>query len=119
MKVKVITLHADASGRFDDRAMAEFQADKEILDVSEHFYVHERTPTLTLVLSYRDVALPDDRAFPPKKDWRAELDLEAQRLYDDLRTWRGRRAKREGMPPYLILANRELAALATTRPATS
>ncbi|MBI5209908.1 MAG: HRDC domain-containing protein [Elusimicrobia bacterium] len=43
-----------------------------------------------------------------RKDWRAELDEGGKRLYDELRLWRGRRARREGMPPYLILSNREL-----------
>ena len=33
-------------------------------------------------------------------------------MYDELRLWRGRKAKHEGIPPYLILNNRELAELA-------
>jgi ribonuclease D len=43
---------------------------------------------------------------------------EAGARFDDaeLRSWRGRTAKREGMPPYLICNNRQLAALAARRP---
>jgi ribonuclease D len=70
-------------------------------------------------LRYRE--LPDGARGAPeaaRKDWRAELDEPGQRIYDELRLWRGRKAKREGMPPYLILNNRELAELAMRKPAT-
>lgn len=55
-----------------------------------------------------------DREF--RKDWRAELDPPGQKLYDELRVWRSKTAKREGMPPYLICNNRQLAAMGERRP---
>jgi len=120
MKLKIFTLRmVPATGKFDDSDLAKFQTDKDIIEVSEHFLVHEKTPTLTLVLSYRD--LPDGARGPAdagRKDWRAELDENGKRIYDELRLWRGRKAKREGLPPYLILNNRELAELAMKRPAS-
>ncbi|MBI5245277.1 MAG: HRDC domain-containing protein [Elusimicrobia bacterium] len=120
MKLKVFTLRMKPeTGIFDDKELSEFQLGKDVLEVSEHFLVHEKTPTLTLVLRYRE--LPDGASRSPeavRKDWRAELDLEGKRIYDELRLWRGRKAKREGMPPYLILNNRELAELAMKKPAT-
>lgn len=120
MKLKVLTLRMKPeTGAFDDRELSEFQSGKDVIEVSEHFLVHEKTPTLTLVLSYRD--LPDGARVLPdagRRDWRAELDQDGKRLYDELRLWRGRKAKREGMPPYLILNNRELAQLAMKRPST-
>jgi len=115
MKLRVFTLRADASGVLDDRAVAEFLADKDVLDLSDHFLVHERTPTLVLVVSYRDADRAGGRG-EPRKDWRADLDAAARRLYDELRTWRGRRARRDGLPPYLILNNREMAEVASRRP---
>jgi ATP-dependent DNA helicase RecQ len=120
MKLKVITLRVDpASGNFDDRALVEFQEGRDVIEASEHFLVHEKTPTLVLVLRYRVVA-PGARpgAEAERKDWRAELDPEGKRMYDELRLWRGRKAKREGIPPYLILNNRELAELAARRPSS-
>ena len=120
MKLKVFTLRIEpASGTFDDRELVEFQTGKDVIDISEHFFVHEKTPTLVLVLQYRDA--PDagrGRPETPRKDWRAELDADGKRIYDELRLWRGRKAKREGMPPYLIFSNRELADLAMKKPAT-
>ena len=120
MKLKVITLRLDpATGLFDDKGLAEFQLGKDVLEVSEHFLVHESIPTLALVMRYRD--LPDGvrpSPDPVRKDWRAELDPDGKRIYDEMRLWRGRRAKRDGLPPYLILNNRELAELAMKRPAS-
>lgn len=106
-----------ATGKFEDRELSEFQMDKDVIEVSEHFLVHEKMPTIILVLHYRD--LPNDARRAPqdaRKDWRSELDSDGKKIYDELRLWRGRKAKREGMPPYLILNNRELAELAMRRP---
>ena len=91
-----------------------------MIEISEHFLVHEKTPTLLLVLQYRDV--PDNgggarQSEAARKDWRAELDAQGQRIYDEFRLWRGRKAKQEGLPPYLILNNRELAELVMKHPA--
>ncbi len=120
MKLKIFTLRLDpATGKFDDKDLAEFQLGKDMIEVSEHFLVHEKTPTLVLVVRYRE--LPDGAHASPeavRKDWRAELDDPGKRIYDEMRLWRGRKAKREGMPPYLILNNRELAELAMKRPAS-
>ena len=119
MKLKVFTVRMNpATGLFDEGELAAFQMGKEVLDVSEHFLVHERVPTLLLIVKYRD--LPEGARAAPvdvaRKDWRAELDLLGQRIYDELRLWRGRKAKQDGLPPYLILNNRELADLAGKRP---
>ena len=121
VKLKVFTLRMNpSSGTFDDKELSDFQLGKDILEVSEHFLIHEKTPTLVLVLRYRE--LPDS-ARPPsseesRKDWRAELDGEGQKIYDELRLWRSRKAKREGMPPHLIFNNRELSELAMKHPET-
>ena len=113
MKVRVFTLRwDDGSGRFDDADLRGFLEDdsreREVLDVSEHFFVHERRPTWAVMVMYRDVAELGarrlDRDF--RKDWRAELDEPGRKLYDELRLWRAKAAKREGLPPYLICNNR-------------
>ena len=98
MKLKIFTLRLNpATGLFDEGELASFQLGKDVIDVSEHFLVHEKTPTLLLVLRYRE--LPDNgggaRQSPEaaRKDWRAELDASGQRVYDEFRLWRGRKAK--------------------------
>jgi ATP-dependent DNA helicase RecQ len=118
VKIKVFTLRMKPeTGVFDDKELSDFQIGRDVIEISEHFIVHEKVPTLALVLRYRD---NQDGARPPaeaaRKDWREELDAGAKRIYDELRLWRGRKAKHEGMPPYLILNNRELAELAARKP---
>jgi superfamily II DNA helicase RecQ len=121
MKLKIFTLAYDNDRKlFDDTAMTAFLADKEALSASEHFFVQEQTPVLAVLVTYRDVPRPGDArpARAPAKDWRAELDAPDQALYDALRIWRGRTAKRDGVAPYLICNNRQLADICRARPAS-
>ncbi|MBM4398610.1 MAG: HRDC domain-containing protein [Deltaproteobacteria bacterium] len=118
MKLKVFTLRMDpATGAFDDRELVEFQAEREILDASEHLVVRDGVPSLALVVRWREAAR-DGRGEWPRRDWRGELDPAGQRAYDALRDWRGRVSRRDGLPPYLVLTNRELAEVAARRPAS-
>jgi len=42
MKLKIFTLCMEpSSGKFDDRELAEFQSGKDVIELSEHFLVHE------------------------------------------------------------------------------
>jgi ATP-dependent DNA helicase RecQ len=46
------------------------------------------------------------------------LPADGQRLEDALRAWRLERCRRDGVPAFIVLHDRHLRALATTRPAT-
>ena len=119
MKLKLFTLAYDNDRKvFDDGAMVAFLADKEALSASEHFFVQEQTPVLAILVTYREIPRPGDRRpeREPAKDWRAELDPADQVLYDALRAWRGRTAKRDGVAPYLICNNRQMAQICRARP---
>ncbi len=124
MKLKVLTLGFDAStGRFDESQLEAFMEDpdrpREVLDVSEHFFVHDRHPTWALLISYRDVPRPGDgKARERRKDYRADLDEPSKVLFDELRSWRATACKREGLPPYLICTNRQVADIARSRPSS-
>ena len=57
MKMRVFTLKLDATtGTFDDGALADFFTTNDALDATEHWFVHDGTPTLTMVIRYRDGA---------------------------------------------------------------
>ncbi len=118
MKLKIFTLRLNpATGLFDEGEPASFQSGKDVIEILENFLVHEKTPKLLLVLRYGDI--PDNGGVvrqsqeAARKDWRAELDTQSQRIYDEFGLWRGRKAKQEGLSPCLILNNRELAELVT------
>lgn len=47
MKLKIFTLKfSESSGGFDDEPVQNFITDKEVVEYSEHFFVHEKTPFL-------------------------------------------------------------------------
>jgi len=121
MKVKVFTLawQSGAEG-FDDAQVQSFLEGRTLIDVSEHFFVHEKSPVLTLVLTYREGAVSSHAAATGRRDAapdvRSDLDPDEQRRFDALRNWRNHFARRAGKPPYLILTNRQVADVARRQP---
>ena len=119
MKLKVITLRfKEAGGGFDDGPLQAFAADKEVISFSEHFFVHESTPYLTLVMAYRPVAEAGQRPGGRRPDFRPELSADEKPAYEALKTWRAVRARAEGIPPYLIASNRQLSQMIALKPAS-
>jgi len=115
MRIKVFTLKInEASGDFDDESMQEFLADKEVVDCENHFFIHERTPYLALIISYRDVATDERKkktmsARSERKDPREDLDDTEKKVFDALRLWRATRSRQNGVPPYIVASNSQLA----------
>ena len=106
----------------------------EVVSITEHFYSHEGTPHLLVGVAYR-LACPSARRqsrlcaesrTPPKPctirkkttsgrtSWRSRT----VPLFDTLRAWRTARARADGVPPYIVLTNVQLAEIANKRPAT-
>jgi len=110
LKLKVFTLRfSNEANGFDDAPMQAFLADKQVVEVTNHFFVHENVPYLTLLVSYRDVEGLEREFRNRRKDPRMDLDQQEQQIYDALRAWRSATAKQEGIPPYVIVNNRQLA----------
>lgn len=124
MHVRVFTLRfSPATERFDDSSVVGFLADKEVLSIHDHFFVAADVPYLTLVVCYRTASPPapatTGKAGPSRDDtWREKLTEADWPLFKTLRAWRGERCKQEGVPPYVICNNRQLAAIAHQRPTT-
>jgi superfamily II DNA helicase RecQ len=129
VRVKLLTLAFQPSlGAIDARALDDFLADKELLDLREHFFVVQGLPHLLCVLTYRlprgtDAASANERPAAsgigerPRRE-RIDLDEPARARFETLRAWRADRARRDGVPPYVLFHNRELAAIASRCPAT-
>lgn len=124
MKVKVFTLpwRPDGEG-FDDAGVQVFLDGRRVIDVAEHFFIHEKTPVLVLVVTYRD----DGRA--PTSQGRSsgreatpdaaiDLDPEERRRFEAVRGWRNQFARKSGRPPYTVLTNRQAAEICRRNPAT-
>jgi ATP-dependent DNA helicase RecQ len=110
LKLKIFTLRfSDTANGFDDKPIQEFTADKEVIEYTEHFFIHDKTPYLTVLLSYREFAR-DKRQKPLRRsDPRMELDEREKEAYEALRAWRAAKAKQEGIPPYMIANNKQIA----------
>ncbi len=124
MLVRVFAVRFNpATESFDDSAVAGFLADKEVLSISDHFFLNDDVPYLALVVRYR--AAPAPAAAEPARaasqrdeSWRELLAEADWPLFNALRSWRAERAKQAGIPPYVICNNRQLAEVISSRPAT-
>lgn len=125
MQLRIFTLRFNpAIERFDDSAVVGFLADKDVISISDHFFLKDNIPFITLVVNYRPVPLPAtavaDRPAEAKRDesWRELLTEHDWPLFKALRAWRGERSKQAGIPPYVICNNRQLAEIVKARPRT-
>jgi len=128
MQVRVFTLGFDpVSARFDDTPVRDFLADKEADAISDHFFIQAGRPYLTLVVRYRlatpaasrpTASKPSGTAAARDAAWRDLLRHEDWPLFNRLREWRGERAKAEGILPYVICNNRQLAEILQRKPSS-
>ena len=115
MKLKIFTFQfSDGANGFDDKPLQDFIADKEVIDFSEHFFIHEKIPYLNILISYR-LLNHDEKRRDRGQDPRKELDEKEKEAYDALRAWRAARARQEGLPPYMIANNNVGFRLASSR----
>ena len=123
--MKVITLHFSVvMNGFDDTPLTAFIQDKSVLSLRDHFFVHNEKPYLAVVVVYDPVAEPTGkgkgatRRGSRDESWRTLLSDEQMPLFDTLRSWRAEQSKQEGIPPYVICNNRQLAQIVAARPQT-
>lgn len=123
MLARVLTLRFDQSiEAFDDQPLREFLAQREVLAVREHFFQCKHVPYMAVMVTY---ALEPSTPHSPPRDAAqgrrgtdrgvqvAEADIP---LYNALRDWRAERALRDGVPPYMVCTNQQLAAMIKARP---
>lgn len=119
MQLKLVTVALDpATGGFPEDPLADLDA--EPLSVVEHFFHHDGLPHLLLVVHLRPIDQPRRPTTTRLRDAgpRAELAIDERGLFDRLRAWRNGRAEADGVPPYVVLTNRQLADVARRRPTT-
>lgn len=123
MNIRIFTLRFNPLlGGFDDAEVRQFLADKEVHSVHDHAFIHHGTPHLALVVTYhggdveRVVPTGKDRANDQEGNWRKLMKEGDLPLFNSLREWRSGKAKEEGVPPYFVATNRQLAEIARNRP---
>lgn len=129
MRIRLLTLrYAPCLCGFDERPLADFVRDKEVISIREHFFSVHDVPHLACLVAYEGATAPavQPTVATPEggRPWRgssaaiAELSAADRSLYDALREWRSARARQEGVPPYVLFTNRELLALVRFKPRT-
>ncbi len=121
MLIKIFTLvFSSAFGGFDDVSLQEFLKDKEIISIENHFFTRNEVPYLTLVIQYFPLRqeLDSKMLSQGKRDeaWRQTLSEADMGLFNLLRDWRSKRARKEGIPPYVLFTNRQLAQIVKIKP---
>ena len=109
MRIKVITLAYDESLRgFPQQALERLGSDGAVLEVRDHFFVHQGVPHLALLV------LADEG--PDGPDPEQALPEALRPLFRNLRRWRNDRARAEGLPAYAVFRNAQLAEICRRLP---
>ena len=132
MQYRILDLSFSPRTRgIDDEPLQRLLHGHEAVSITEHFYSHEGTPHLLVGVAYR-LAAPHPVPKPSAQKaenrsrdhqegnnkWDEILDEANRSLFNTLRAWRTARARADGVPPYIILTNVQLAEIANKRPAT-
>ena len=121
MLVKVITLSFDSVlGGFNDSTLRDFLKDCELVSIRDHFFIRNEMPYLTLVIQYFPIRQELNPKMAPQgsrdEAWRETLTESDLGLFNLLREWRSKSSRKEGVPPYVIFTNRQLAQVVKLRP---
>lgn len=120
MLIKVVTLpFSSTHGGFVDDELREFLTDKELISANDYLVTKDNIPYLTFVLKYfpfRTEVAPTANKKADSEEWRRVLTEEQMGLFNLLRDWRSKRCKKDGVPPYVLLTNNQLAMIVKLRP---
>jgi len=121
MLVKIISMTFNSAvGGFNDAELREFIKDIEVISITDHLFIRNEIPYLTLIVKYFPIRQEANPKLTPqgKRDeaWRGELSEADMGLFNLLRDWRSKQSKKEGIPPYVLFTNKELAQIVKQRP---
>ena len=120
MYVRILTLRFNAAlGAFDETPLQEFVKDKHLLSIRDHFFTRHEVPYLALVLTYEQQekgAASAKNSKTADESWRKMIQEPDLPLFNTLRNWRAERARKDGIPPYIICTNRQLAEIVNLKP---
>lgn len=124
MLIKVIALAFDSIyGGFNDEEIREFIKDKEIISITDYHFIKNDVPYLTFILRYfphraelETKVTQKEKRDHQDEDWKKLLTDADMGLFNILRDWRSQRCKKEGVPPYILFTNQQLAMIVKRRP---
>jgi len=121
MQIRIFTLKFNPiSQSFPDEKVREYLHDKRVISIHEHFFTINQEPYIALVITYEqgEMMQPENNHERGKRDssWKELLTEEDQPLFNQLREWRRERCKKDGVPPYVVCNNKQLAQIAVKKP---
>ena len=116
MDARVITLAWDsASGEFDDEPLRQHLAQAQVVSVHPSFFHIAGAPCWSVLVFSHGAESPRRKALAPGESVPTSgspmTALERERV-SMLKAWRTARAQADGVPPYILLVNRQIEAIA-------
>lgn len=110
MEIRIVTMrYLDGLQGFPEDALLKICAGRDVLEVSEHFFVYGNVPHLTLVLKLGGGTTSSGMIWQERSngapDLEAELPEERKGVFRAIKRWRNEKAKEEGKPAYAIARN--------------
>ena len=109
---------------FNDSMLTEFLAGRRVTRWEAHLIRRKRDHYWTILVECEHAGSEDPHPPPGSQgsgkgdDYRSILSEDDWPLFELLRRWRTERSGAEGVPPYIILTNMQLAKIAVTRPSS-
>lgn len=122
MLIKIFCLPFDSvQSSFKETEVRDFFKDKQVVSVNDYFFTRNDIPYLTLVFKYLSQP-PDETArvastsSKKNESWKNLLSESDMGLFQLLRDWRSQKCRKEGVPPYVLFNNTQLAEIVKLRP---
>jgi superfamily II DNA helicase RecQ len=120
--LKIFTIKFESSVEsFNDTILSNFLSDKAVTRWKSHFFTNQNDHYWTVIVEYK--SLPTSSVFRSfKKEtkrnekYKEILTQTDWPLFKRLREWRNETGKMQGVPPYIIFTNEQLAVISITRP---
>jgi superfamily II DNA helicase RecQ len=120
--LKIFTIKFESNiESFNDSILTNFLGDKKVLKWEGYFFERKDDQYWTIILEYAGVSDSPALSYAKKGVKRDERYKELLNetdwpIFNRLREWRAEQSKKEGVPPYIIFTNIQLAHIAVTRP---
>jgi len=120
--VKIVTVpFSETLGGFDDTPVQDFMVRHDVRRMEPQFFMKDGIPHWSFLFCYEPRAAVGTAALGGKNgrgrdSWSDKVPASRRALFDRLREWRNERGTKDGVPPYLVLTNRQLAAIVEADP---
>lgn len=110
MDIRIITLkYSEGLGGFPEEDLRKAVSSREVLDVREYYYEYAKVPHMTFVVTLGAKYQRNETVRQREEDPELSVPEQLRNLYREIRQWRNEKARKEGVPSYLVLRNAQIA----------